>query len=345
GSGGGKGHGKEAHDDLSAAILWTEQHEFANEMLTVVANPGGRAVSLDDGEADTRGGRGRRSRSVSVSLLMLAAEIQYRIRDLQAYAYRYVEPERVLESIAYQEMSTYAAGVGAAELMGRGRQDFSRVMRERLQRRCDEELQLGVEIAFVALQDAHPPSDSEVAATYQRVIAAEIEKAATIEKAMGDADRMLTLTAGDVRRARELDAAILRRQELMADATPSGTREAQAAADEAALVVESLLLGDSSKGIQPPSGDVSTMIAGARAERSAAISESELKVQNFRNDLVAYLAAPDLFRVRKYLEMLQRHLPGKRKFVVVGEGGADSLTIEYETKKRTTLDLDTAALE
>lgn len=309
--------------DPTGPLLWGDKHDSNPEMLMIVASPPGSELTAD---------------STPVSLLMVSMQIDYRIKDLYAYRYHCHDPEKVMETIAYQELSNYTAGVSSMELMGHGRSDFGRHMRERLQRRCDQEVDLGIEITFVCLQEAHPPAESNVAATFQGVVTAEIRKEASIVKAKGRADRILTLTAGSVERAKELDAAVKEYDILSAEAGGAETPEVLGSAGR----INELLFGDKAKGIAPASGKVAAEIAGARASRSVAISRAQSKVRSFRNDLVAYESAPALYKMRRYLQLLREKLPRLRKFVFTSDLAPGDLIIEYETRKRTTLDLETA---
>ncbi len=320
------------HKGDNPPLLWTERHELAAESLMVVANPDESGLGRRQPLSATR----TRSRSVSVSLLMISMQIEYRIKSLYDYEFRYRDPEQALESVAYQELSDFTAGISLTNLMGKGRGDFGREMRRRLQRRCDDELHLGIEITFVALQEAHPPSESEVAATFQNVVAAEIRKAAAIEKARGDSDRILTITAGSVDRATALDAAIRDMDDVSARAAAGESVDVEAAIER----VNRLMFGDKTEGIAPASGDVATELFTAKADRLLTISTAESKVRSFRNDLAAFTAAPRLFKMRRYLQLLRERLPPLRKFVVTGDASKTGLIIQYETKKRNTLDLE-----
>lgn len=323
-----------AHGE-NEAILWTEEHEFNAEILTVVANPEMDQLSVDSSDSDG----GKRSRSVAVSLLMTSVVIEYKIKDLHAYSYNYADPDKVLESIAHQELSDYAAGVDLAALMGRGRQAFGPSMKKVLQRRCDEN-ELGIDITFVALQEAHPPSQSDVAKAFQDVVAAEMRKTAAIEQAHGNAQQMLTTVAGSVERSEEIDEAIQKLNRLNSEHEKSPSAGSEAAVATAKKRLDQLLFGDESKGIAPASGRVAAMLATARATRASVISEAESKARSFKYDVVAFRAAPDLFMVRRWLDALSVELPRMRKYIFVGDkANRDNVIIEWDGKEAGTLDL------
>lgn len=324
-------------DETQHALLWTEEHSFNAETMMIVGNTTTDSTAFENAsgkEAKRTVGSG----SIAVNLLMVSMATEYRIKDLDDFLFHYVEPERVLSSIAMQELSDYASSVDMSVMMGRGREPFGPRMTRILQDRCDE-LGLGIEITFVALQDAHPPSQSDVARTFQNVVAAEIRKSATIVEAAGLADRTLTLAAGSVARAKALDEAVLEMDRLSIEAERLNTAELKEAAGEAAVRVDDLLFGNPSKGVPAPSGEVASVIEGARGDRAAAIGRAESKTRTHQNDLVAYRASPKLFMTRRYLDMLRRTLPLLRKYVVTGDNS--NLIIEYETVKGAALDLET----
>ncbi len=324
----------EAHG-LEHAELWTDDHErVANTSLMIVAN-------LEDGRTsdkvrDTAVGGNRSTDSrAGVNLLMVSVTIEYYIESLHDYVYNYVDPVSVLESIAHQELSDYAASHDAEFLMGPGRRHFHEQWKQALQERCDE-AKLGVAVTLVGLH-AHPPATQQVAATFQNVISAEVRMEATVEKAKGMYDRVLTLTAGNVARAEALDAAAREHEHLNAIAAADHSAASLAAKESARQRVTDLLLGNPGKGIEPISGGAAAAIFDAKAKRAASVGIAQSKFRTTANDLIAYQSAPELFKARRRLAVWREALPGLRKFVYTSD--PDTLIIEYETKQRTVLDL------
>lgn len=309
------------HDE---AIVWTKQHNFLPELMLLVAKPKpdianeGDAVMVNRDETEN-------TDSVSVSLLMVSVPIEYRIKDLQEYLYNYDQPERLLESIAYQFLSDYAAGVDYNQLMGPGRMAFNQQFKRRVQQRLDE-LHLGIEIVFAGIRDAHPTAENNVASTFEQVVSAEIATGALIHKAEGEAQKTLTSAVGSVSRALALDEAIQEREQLEA-----GTPAHQVAQQR----VRDLLTGHTEKGIPPVSGHAAEVIAYAKARSSKRISQALSKVRQFGAQLAAYRAAPELFKQRKYLETYEG-IELTRKFLIVGD--FENVIIEYETAKEAGLD-------
>jgi regulator of protease activity HflC (stomatin/prohibitin superfamily) len=329
-------HKDEKDEHADAPILWTEKHEFVPETMLMLATPesvqdvasplvgGAPATRPDATESSAASERGK---AVGVSLLMVSIPIEYRIKKLHDYLYRYQNPEAVMEAIAFRTLTEFGAGQDIYGLMGPDRAKFNTRLRDQIQQEFDH-WKLGVEITFLGLQDAHPPPDSDVAKTFQSVITAEQQKEATIRTASGLAESMLTEAAGSTQRAAILDEAIQRMNTLQADAN------ADPPAVSAALQrVDELLLGSIVRGIAPVSGSAAKLINDARAQQIKLVSEKESDATVFANQLVAYKAAPDVYLMRQYLDMLGSALQRIRKYVVTTDRKASKLTIILEAEQ------------
>jgi len=176
-------------------LLWGKAH-YEEEYQLLVASKQTGATS--DAEA------------VPVSLVMAAVPVQYRIKDLYSFIYDHNEPEKLLESICYRELTRFAASARIEvdseadlehSLLGAGRAEAKEILTREIQKSADEE-NLGVEIVFVGLQGIHPPP--EVAADYQKVVGAVQEKQAAILGAAGARNATLSLFAGSVEDAERL---------------------------------------------------------------------------------------------------------------------------------------------
>ncbi len=326
---------EEDDEDLTKAIIWTEAHEFVPELMLLVAAPRSGDVSDDRAPATPRVGgeptpkSASTSESVPVGLLMVSVPIQYRIKNIEEHLYRYTDPVGLLEAVAYQYLSDYAASVDIAELMGPRREAFNLELKKHLQERVDE-LDLGIEIVFAGLRGAHPPAKNKVAAAYQGVLAAENQKHAMINAALGEARRIRTAVAGTETRAFALDEAILERNRLEAD--PDTPSDKLAAAEER---VEDLLVGSPARGIAPPSGQAAALVAGARASVAREVSDAAVKARVFGTEVAAFEAAPQLYKNRKILEVYEG-LGYVRKYLIVGD--SSNVIIIYETAEEGGLD-------
>ncbi len=325
------GEATEKEDDhKEKVILWTEAHDYVPELMLLVAAPKSGVERVFEPKAPPAKTREKEpTASVAVNLLMVSMPIEYRVKDLQKFVYAYADPVKLMEAIAHQILSDYAAGVDANDLIASQRADLNVKLRELIQARLDE-LDVGIEIVFTGLRGAHPPAKDQVAAAYHAVVNAETQKAATVEAAQGEARRMLTSVAGTETRALALDDAIRARERVQADvsADPAKLAELQTG-------VEDLLMGNPAKGIAPPSGQAAALLADARTAASEQISEAAAKVRAFATEVAAYQAAPRLYTQRKMLEVFSG-LDAVRKYVIVGD--PTSVVIEYETAQQGGLD-------
>lgn len=317
-------------EDQRKAILWTESHEYVPELMVLVAGPkteSGTTSAPTDQAPSTMASEG--TESVPVSLLMLSVPIHYRITDTSKYLYKYADPLKLLESVAYQYLCDYAAGVDIDAFMGPGRERINSELRDLLQARVSQ-LDMGIEIVFVGIRGAHPPSKDQVAATFQRVISAQTNMAATIHAAEGEARKILITVAGTEAQASQLDDAVKKRDRLRAD--PSTPVDDSRTADQE---VTDLLLGDPRKGISPIGGRAAAVMADARAEAQKLVSDAAFKARRFEADVAAFEVAPQLYRQRKLLELYE-NIDLIRKFLIVGN--PQNVTIIYETREEAGLD-------
>jgi hypothetical protein len=74
-------------------LLWGQAHHEKEYRLLVASEQGAGQVAG----------------AVPVSLVIAAVPVQYRIKDLYSFVYKHDEPEKVLESICYRELTKYAA--------------------------------------------------------------------------------------------------------------------------------------------------------------------------------------------------------------------------------------------
>ena len=311
------------------AILWTEEHDFAPEMMLLVASPqtNVRPGSLAELKLGQR--QSTATQSVAVSLLMVSVPIEYRVSDPVKFLYNYSDPVGLMESIAYQYLSDFAAKTDIDALMGPGRTEFNNKFKDDLQEALDL-LQVGIEVVFTGIRDAHPPARDDVAQTFLAVVNAQTQRGATIEAAEGEARKTLITVAGTESSARELNDAILERDALRKQ--PNVSADQVAAADRK---VDDLLLGNESQGVSGLSGNAAAEMARAKAEAARSVARAAGKAKAFGTDVVAYSSAPDLFRQRKFLEIYQG-LENVRKYVIVGD--PSNIIVEYETSQQGGLD-------
>ena len=318
--------GEGDHDHEDEPILWTEQHDFVPETMLLVATPQTHLASGGGAETDSTSVG---SKSVPVSLIMISLPIEYRIKDIEAYLYRYENPVGVMRGVVEQILTEQATSTDLDELIGPGRMAFNRRLSELLQKEIDR-LGLGIEVVFVGLRGAHPPSTEGVAAAFQSVVSAQTRAQTQINAARRAQLQVLTTIAGSLQRATSLDKAIREKDRLEADLSADPNVLANARKR-----VEVLLLGDEEKGISPVGGRAATILSDARARSSSRVSEVRSKVQSFAAEVAAYEASPLLYKARKSL-LQWRGLDDVRKYLIVGD--ASNVLFAYEAAGKTGLD-------
>lgn len=294
-------------------ILWTVKH-FKKEYHLVVAD---RAASA--------------SAKVPINLLSLNMPIQWRIRPEDRAVIRYhaqsADVEKTIEALAYRELTRYAAGADVHDLMGRGGIKTSEALHRRLQEACDRAGYdgggLGVEIVHLGIGGVHPPPDDEVAKNYEEVVSAYEIQEATIRAAEGDAAETRVRSAGD--RWRELYDAIVRED----------AAKASNAADlpERTAEVERLL----SKAVHV-GGDARRLSGRAAADAYEWVFDQKSEVERYEVQRAAFEVAPDVYKLREYLRMLESALRDVRKYVIVLEN-SDSIIYDIDLKPPTELDI------
>ncbi len=313
--------------DEKELILWTNLHSSEPHLNVLVATPklaeyiekkepGEAATQPTDDDAD------RRSQAVPVSQLRIATFIQYEILDAYDWLRRYAGPqnegpEAMLETIAKREIMRQCASVEVTALMGVARGEIERNLRQEIQRVATEQ-NLGVRIVFLGLYGVHPPS--ETAEAFQAVIGAESKRTTAERSAKADRNRRLSEVAGDVTRAEDLNEAIRTLHELEGrDRVPRD--QLQAASDR----VQRLFFGDAKEGIRPVGGSAANTVAKARSDRWRIENRAQGQAVGFDQEIATKNAAPKVYHMRKYLEMLADATAGIRKYVLAASEAGHSL--------------------
>jgi len=150
-------------------LLWTVPH-YKTEVHMLVASREQSAAEVSEGQ------------TVPVNFLSVSIPVQYSIKNVQDWAYNHTDPAQLLERVANREVVLYLVSVDMMKIMGEGRLNAADELLKRIQRVADE-YKLGVSIAFVGLQDIHPPQgdkDRPVAAAFEREVGALAQKEALI---------------------------------------------------------------------------------------------------------------------------------------------------------------------
>jgi membrane protease subunit HflK len=276
------------------SLLWGKAH-YEQEYHLLVASE----------QTGTTSGAG----AVPVSLVMAAVPVQYRIRDLYSYIYNHEEPEQLLKSICYRELTNFAASAkvevdaGAADLgqslLGAGRAEAKRILTRRMQEAADEE-GLGVEIVFVGLQGIHPPV--EVAADYQKAVGAVQNKQAAILEAEAERNKTLSSLAGSVEEADRLYGLAARYQQ---------------AEDENNTEEIEKLGRDLDTAFAEAKGEIFSALRSAQSHAFEKATLARATGERFASQLKAYGAAEEIYIREQMLAAFEEGLKDIRKFVVV----------------------------
>ncbi|MHC4509063.1 MAG: SPFH domain-containing protein, partial [Planctomycetota bacterium] len=231
-----------------------------------------------------------------------------------AFVYNHHEPEQLLKSICYRELTRFAASAKIEvdddqSLLGAGRAEARQTLTTRIQKAADE-AGLGIEIVFVGLQGIHPPV--EVAADYQKVIGALQKKQALILQAHAERNRTLSNLVGSVEEADALYQLWVRYQKAV---------ETNSAED-----VETLgtLLDDA---FEQAKGNIFKTLRISEKDAFEKATLAEATSESFAGQLKAYRAAPEIYIHEQQMAMLEGALDGIRKYVVVADPNDTQTTI------------------
>ncbi|MHC4616554.1 MAG: SPFH domain-containing protein [Planctomycetota bacterium] len=289
--------GQEGHGPL----LWGKTH-YEQEYKLLVAS---ETQQVGDGV-------------VPVSLVVAAVPVQYKVKDLYSYIYNHDEPEKLLESICYRELTKFAASAKIEvddesstnqSLLGAGRAEAKRILTQQIQQSSDQE-GLGVEIVFLGLQGIHPPP--EVAADYQKVVGAIQRKQAAILDAEAYRNQTLSALAGSVEQADGLYDLAARYQSAKDN---SGSEQTERLGEQL------------DRAFTEARGDIFSKLRGAQSYAFKQETLSRADGERFTNQLKAYQAAPEIYTREQRLLALEKALKDIRKYVVVAGQNDTQVTI------------------
>lgn len=172
---------KEVDKDAPTAFLWKIEKKHGGEADFLV---GAKNVSIDVNVP------GRTSTQHGVGLLSAHIPLFYKVKNLHNYTYNTKDTEAILKNIGQRELLEYFIQSDWNTLLGVGRGEASVVLRQRIQKVADD-LQLGVEVVFVALTGMHPPAG--VGASFERITQATVDRQRMIQDARTDAARTLSV--------------------------------------------------------------------------------------------------------------------------------------------------------
>jgi len=297
--------------DGEEPILWTTPHAGGETLLLVQPTPA----------ASRLGGAAARD----YSLLAIEVAVQYTIDDLRDYmlfAADSNDPDdpnairrSVLEAVASRELARYAATLTVDDILGARRSEMSRNLQDRMQEAFErlgpadpetgEPRGAGVNLLFVGVAGAHPPSSEGVARSFEGVVASAQSAEAAIEFARAEAIERLAAVAGDAELARR----IVDELDKLEDMQDRGAGEREIAEQE--LAIEAALAD--------AGGEAAQMILEARADRWARHMDARAAAARNAGRTALYSAAPDVYRSILYLEALSQAAAQARLFITALE--------------------------
>ncbi len=293
------------------SLLWGEAH-YKEEYHLLVA-------SEETGAASTSG-------AVPVSLVIAAVPVQYKIKDLYSFIYNHNEPEKVLETICYHELTKFAASAGIevddetaleSSLLGAGRAQAKQILTGRIQDAADK-AGLGVEIVFLGLQGVHPPV--EVATDYQKVIGAVQEKQAIVLRSLAERNKTLSALAGSVEEADKLYELAAKYQKAKEQNDSEQIEKLGTALD---------------KKLAEAKGDIFSTLREAKSYAFEKATLARATGERFDSQLKAYRAAKEIYKREQRLAAFEEALQNIRKYVVAADPNDTQIFI-FDAKEKLT---------
>lgn len=293
-------------------VLWTKQHRLQEYKLLVAD----KATNEDA--------------KVPVNLLSVAMPVQWRVKhnkdaDVIQFDSQSADAEQIIESLAYRELTRYAASADIGDLLASGGIKAAELIKERLQKACDAAGYngdgLGVEIVYVGLGGIHPPQADDVAKSYEEVVSAIEMKDSKILAARGDAASDRIMAAGlqweKIYNAIEAESA----------ASNAGAPDLAEKTAEVERLLRTVAGGDA-RAIAMHAEQ--TAYGRLFAEKSAS--------ERYSMQLTAYNAAPSVYMLRVYLRMISNSIWDARKFIIALED-ASRLIYEVDLKPPEAVDI------
>ena len=196
------GYTPDEQSESARTILWTVAH--AKEENFVVGNHAAQASAGDAANDATN--------SKPVGLITVSIPIQFQITNIADWVYNNSTPEDLLHSVATRAVVRYLAGSDLNEILSHGRLESAAALLDSIQTSANER-KLGAKIIFVGLQDIHPPTEQDVAATYEKKVSADQSRLATILNA--EATAIITNSRADAESFTLTNAADARRIQLV----------------------------------------------------------------------------------------------------------------------------------
>jgi modulator of FtsH protease HflK len=263
-----------------------------------------------------------------VSLMGVQILVQYRVSDLEKYFKSATDPVAILNNIASERLSRFTMTHDIDTMLGSGRATAGAVILEQIKEDVAR-LNLGFDVTLVTVSAVHPPEEDNVADAFQEVIAADQEKQTKIQVALRESNVVLSDVAGTADIAKSIGAAVSKYdayQRELGDKDRTPEQKAKLAAELTAVddLLQNVALGRAS-----------AIILQANAYRWDRYLRERAKAERFDAQYHAFVAAPDLFRQRQYLDAVTEGLAGRRKIVLLSDQAVPP-TFRFDLKQQPT---------
>ena len=278
------------------AVLWTKAHYVEEYKLLV----GERVTSEGADYAD-------RDSQLPVNLVSVTMPVYWRINSSDADVIRYYrqaeETPKIIESLAYRELTRYAASADMKDFLGDGGSRASVVIHERVQKACDaagyDGKGLGVEIVYLSVGGIHPPPDEEVAKSYEDVVSAMEKREADVKKATAEATERRILTAG-------VSWSELR--DLIAEEEAARANGGDSLAEKTKAVERFLR--------EKTGGEARSLVSEAMQGSYSRLMSEKARAEKYEQQVAAYEAAPHTYLFRTYLRQMSAAIKPVQKYVI-----------------------------
>lgn len=280
-----------AKPDKDGPILWTNQH--SGEETLMIVQPWGAGTS---------------GASSDLALLAVEVPIHYVVADLAKYRVlaqdaRGDDGERtrreLLTAVASGVVIKHLATFTVDGLLGDKRAAIADELRIGVQKAFDA-MDAGVEIKFVGVAGVHPKQD--VAPSFERVVAADQNREAILQRAKKAEIATLAKVAGDVGKAREITAAL----DVL-----SRLRNAEQVDEGAATTQEAKVM----ELIEQAGGQAASILAQAKTERWQRAMGARAAAVRSEGQGASFRAAPGAYKAIAFLEALRQSASGAKVYI------------------------------
>lgn len=282
-------------DEDQGPILWTKQHALNEQFLIVQPSKDAAAAksAAPSGEAQ------------DLALVAIEVPVHYVVKDVQAFD-EVASPDvrdQLFTSLGRRVVMHFASTLTVDQVLTTDRSRLAEQLREELGRefgRLNGGRGAGIEILFVGIEGVHPPM--KVAPQFEQVIGDRQKRDMAIEDAQRYKIERLTGAAGTVERAESIASKLDELDAMM-----------RRGADETEIAAYRLEIQHD---LEAAGGEMGALLIEASARRWTRHMGERGRAALHQGQVASYLAAPELYRSKKYFEALAEAMSNARVFIV-----------------------------